>query len=206
VCHPEKVTRGDIPVVDSSSSGENPAKSRVPSRRDWLEQALEVLGREGLEGLEVDTLAASLGTARGSFYALFKDRLDFLEQLLRYWQEEFTTRAIRQIRMLKLTPRERLLTLMNVLETDRLGRHEVTLRAWAAHDPMATRVVRKVDDERLTFIEELFAGMGFNSREARMRGQIFYFSQLGEFSSLSPSSRKGRSELLKLRHRFFTRP
>lgn len=192
--------------MDNSSPGRDSGKSRVPSRRDWLEQALEVLGREGLEGLEVDTLAASLGTARGSFYTLFKDRLQFLEQLLCYWQEEFTSRAIRQIRMLKLTPRERLLTLMNVLETERLGRHEVTLRAWAAHDAMAARVVRKVDEQRLNFIEELFTDMGFSSTEAGMRGQVFYFSQLGEFSSLSLTARKGRSELLKLRHRFFTRP
>ena len=116
--------------------------TRRLSPEDWLEHALDILGQDGIEGLHVDELAGSLGAGISSFYKYFKDQLQFLEQLLQYWAEKYTTSAIRRLEKLNVSASERLLGIMTLLEEERLGKHEVALRSWAAHDAMAASAIR----------------------------------------------------------------
>ena len=37
-------------------------------RGDWIEAAIDVLGREGVSGLRVEVLAKRCGVTKGSFY------------------------------------------------------------------------------------------------------------------------------------------
>ncbi len=50
------------------------------SRVDWLARAMDVLSREGGARLRINDLCQELGVTKGSFYAHFEDRADFVRQ------------------------------------------------------------------------------------------------------------------------------
>lgn len=175
------------------------------SRRAWLQHALETLASEGIEGLRVDRLAKGLGITRGSFYWHFKDRRDLLESLLEYWIETSTTEAFDRIRQLKGGPKARLLTLMRLIERGKLGRYDVAIRAWAENDPVAARAVRRVDEIRIEFIDELFRGMGFKGDELELRTRAFYYYELAQFAVFAGTAGDRKARLIRLRHEFLTR-
>ena len=55
------------------------------SREDWIEAAWQMLGRGGLDRVNVDALAKELKVTRGSFYWHFKNRDDLIKAILDYW-------------------------------------------------------------------------------------------------------------------------
>jgi AcrR family transcriptional regulator len=66
-------------------------KNQIRKKKaDWLEAALDVFEKEGIEGVRVERLARGLNVAKSGFYWHFKDRDDLHEQMLRYWEDEFT--------------------------------------------------------------------------------------------------------------------
>ena len=64
-------------------------KTRL-NRKEWLAQAITVLSQDGQARLRIDRLCEQLGVTKGSFYAHFRNRADFVEKILKYWSEEFT--------------------------------------------------------------------------------------------------------------------
>ena len=88
-------------------------RKRRLSDEDWLALALEVLSREGEADLRIDRLCQGLGVTKGSFYAHFENRADFVGRLVAYWAEESTESTISVIDNLRgETAEARLLALM----------------------------------------------------------------------------------------------
>src|SRR3546814_18764042 len=54
--------------------------------QDWIEAAKRMLVEEGIAGLKVDRLANRLGVTRGGFYHHFKERDEFFDQVIQYWE------------------------------------------------------------------------------------------------------------------------
>ena len=63
------------------------------SREKWLMRALDILAEEHNALLRIDDLVKRMGVTKGSFYWHFKDRDDFLTQLLDYWIHEFNEKV-----------------------------------------------------------------------------------------------------------------
>ena len=80
------------------------ASKRV-SRDQWLAGALEMFARTGADGLRVEQLARSLGVAKSGFYFHFKDREDLLQQLVDYWEAEYTAPVLTNPMLLMASPR-----------------------------------------------------------------------------------------------------
>jgi AcrR family transcriptional regulator len=59
-------------------------------RYDWLIQGIETLRNSGIDAVRVEPMARLLGVTKGSFYWHFKDRGEFLDGLLEYWETEMT--------------------------------------------------------------------------------------------------------------------
>ena len=59
-------------------------------KSDWIEAALLLLQREGVEAVRVEALARRLRVSKSGFYWHFKDRRDLLTQLVDYWAHEYT--------------------------------------------------------------------------------------------------------------------
>ena len=176
------------------------------TRDEWLARALHALAKEGGSILTLDALVRRLGVSRGSFYWHFKDRADFVRQLVKYWSVLFTESISEKIQGLERGPEQRLLSLMEAIVCDRLTRYDIAIRAWASHDVVAKRGVKEVDQFRLDFVRSLFREIGFEGEELEMRTRtfvVYYSLEPGLFSTIS---REQQLSQIKLRHRLLTTP
>ncbi len=181
------------------------AKGRFDRDR-WLAEALEVLASEGSARITVRHLSEKLGVTTGSFYWHFKDRRDFVTQIVDYWNEAFTETAARYIRDSSDDPKEQLLALMTILTEQDLARYDVAVRAWAAQDSEIAKAVRKVDQRRFDVVRGLFSAMGFGKTESGMRARtlaVFLSLELAFYVRLS---KKARLAEVKRRHAWITQP
>ena len=150
------------------------AKKKRRSRSDWLAVSMDVLSREGGAKLNINHLCKKLGVTKGSFYAHFKGRADFVEQFLDYWTASFTQTVIVEIDGMKeAPPEERLLTLMKLLHYKGMAAYDVAVRAWAAQEPVVAETVKRVDSLRFAFARRIFHEIGFRGVELDLRTRIF---------------------------------
>ena len=176
------------------------------TRDAWLDRALEALAQHGEGVLTIDTLVRRLGVSRGSFYWHFKDRTDFLRQLVEYWFTAYTQIAAQRLENAGGTAQERLLMLMEQIVKRQLGRYDIAIRAWAAHDGSASRTVRKADRFRMEYVQSLFSEMGFAGDELALRTRAFvvYLSMESGISQKMP--KQSQVSQLEQLHAFFCRP
>ena len=173
---------------------------------EWLGRALEALANEGGGVLTIDELVQRLGVSRGSFYWHFKDRADFVRKLVDYWSERFTRGVAQETNESEGSAKERLFSLMEPIVSDQLTRYDIAIRAWASHNQIAARGVKKVDEFRLSYVRSLFEEMGFKGEELNMRTRtfvVFYSLEPGLFVDIS---HKDQLKQLELRHALLTKP
>ena len=58
------------------------------NKESWLALALEVLSQEGRAKIQIEDLAQRLGVTKGSFYAHFSGRKEFITSVAAYWAEK----------------------------------------------------------------------------------------------------------------------
>jgi len=149
------------------------SKNRLSKER-WLQFGLEKLVREGEAALKIDKLCSGLKVTKGSFYAHFKDRAEFDAQLVRHWEQAFTTEWIAELNKLKGGPPvERLFALMKLAHTAGMHNNDITFRSWALHNPVVAKGVREVDRQRFEYVKEIFFDMGLRDADLEMRTRLF---------------------------------
>ena len=185
------------------ATGSGTVQARL-SKEEWLARALEVLGKKGAGELTVESLARQLGVTKGSFYWHFRDRADFFRQLIEYWDEHFTQTVIAKISGQGVPAEERLLELMRLVQTKRLDRFEMPVRAWAQQNPTLAPLVRRVDRHRISFVRSLFLEMGFDEDEAEMRTRVFLTYMITQRFLLPSTAGSKQFTDLRKRAAFFT--
>lgn len=143
------------------------------SREEWLKEALEVLNTQGSAKLHIAELSRALGVSKGSFYWHFKDRTDFTQAIVEYWDRTFTRNVKQAAIAAGGPPEERLLfVLRRVMEED-LTAYDAIFDAWAAHQPEIRPGVTRVHRFRHRYIKSLFAELGFEAEDLVLRTQLF---------------------------------
>lgn len=176
------------------------------SRHDWLSLSIDVLSQEGGAKLNIDHVCHELGVTKGSFYAHFKNRSDFIEKFVIYWAETYTQSVIDGMNEFENSTAEmRLLALMRFLHRNRSGRYDFAIRAWAAQEPLVAKAVRKVDGQRFKYIGQIFHEMGFRGAELDLRTRTFVVFHSAVGSIRLPSSQTKADKEIRLLHAFFTR-
>lgn len=170
----------------------------------WLQTAMDVLAKEGQAKIRIEQLAAALGVTKGSFYHHFKNREDFLINIVKYWKETLTDFVVDQMRSSPIPAKEKLLQLMITVRGSDLDKYEIAFRSWAAQDKLVSDLVREVDYKRYIFIRELFSEMGFAGAELDMRVQVFLVWVSGQRTVYVPEAHVDMMDGLKMRHQFFT--
>lgn len=148
-------------------------KNTRVSRDQWLRVALDRFAKTGEEGLRVEKLARELGIAKSGFYWHFKDREDFLAQLLAYWSHEYTEVVTRNPLLLMADPRQRLRMIMTLVFEQNLTEFDAAMQVWSNKDPAIARKVRKVVDMRLRFVSTALAELGFEGDDLAARARVF---------------------------------
>lgn len=149
------------------------------TRDDWIQAAFEAVGRGGVAAVRVDVLAKELGITRGSFYWHFPDRDALLVAMLEWWERSLTTEIVERLDTVR-SPVERYREIVNAAffgPTDR-NRIEPALAADADH-PIVAPFLRRVTEQRLRFLTQLFADLGLAEPEARRRALVTYGAFVG---------------------------
>ena len=172
------------------------------SKEQWLAKALEALESSGIEAVKIDRLAKGLGISRSGFYWHFKNRQDLLEHLLDYWVRRYTGVVTDNPDVVKLDPKKRLLTTMEMIRDKHLTKYDLAMTSWAKLDSHVHKVVKKVVKMRLDYLRVIFAELGFEGDELEMRVRLFLCYHAWEDIMFPDLSVRKHSKLLKLRHKY----
>jgi AcrR family transcriptional regulator len=161
------------------------------SAKDWLDEGLRTLARNGFTALKAEPLAKAMGVSRGSFYWHFADVDAFHAAVLQHWREVAVEQIIAAVEATPADqgPMEQLLR----RAFSRRSALEGAIRSWATHDPVARAAVEAVDRRRLGYLESLLETSALAPDIARARAQILYWAYLGFAWSETPLPR-GRQE------------
>jgi AcrR family transcriptional regulator len=180
-------------------------------RQDWIEAGLSVLGEGGVEAVRVEPLARRMKVTKGSFYWHFKNRNDLLEAIVAEWVKIDTHSIIEQINRLDVDPKTKLLRLFELaIADDGLtpgladGSVENAIRAWATSDEKIAAVIAQVDQQRLSYTQNLFIEIGFSAAEALVRARLAYYSLVGEFTIGTRTNQAERLAEIRLQHSILT--
>jgi AcrR family transcriptional regulator len=175
------------------------------SRDKWLALALDVLAEEGRAKIEIEYLAERLGVTKGSFYAHFSDRRDFVASVALYWADILTTKELDNLSQIEEKGERKLLLMMQTIKDQELDKYDIMMRAWALDEPLVAEQVEKVDKARSEYIRSIFAEMGFIGDELEIRAMIFQVYHSMSNAMQGSFFEKNRFKHENLRHQFFTR-
>jgi len=154
------------------------------SAKDWLDQGLKTLARDGFTALKAEPLAKAIGVSRGSFYWHFADIGAYHAAILNHWREVAAEQIIANLEA-SANDDNPLALLLRQAFGARLTL-EKAVRTWATLDPSARRAVQAIDRRRLSYVERLLKRSGVAPDVARARAQIFYWAFLGYALSDKP--------------------
>ena len=147
------------------------------SAKDWLDQGLATLAKNGFTALKAEPLAKALGVSRGSFYWHFADIGAYHAAILAHWREVAAEQIIANVEAGSQDDNPLALLLRRVFG-ERLTL-EKAVRTWASVDATARAAVQAIDRRRLGYVEGLLVQTGLTVDAARARAQILYWAFLG---------------------------
>jgi len=149
------------------------------TREDWINAGIAILEKQGIDNVKIESMARKLGVSKGGFYGYFLNRDTFLQAMLDYWAEVFTSRIIEIVWTLEGNLVEKLEKLLNLVDDKKYDAMEISMFAWANKDPKAEKVVMRVVKERLNFLSSLFHAEGFSKNEASNRAHLVHHYMSG---------------------------
>jgi AcrR family transcriptional regulator len=189
--------RDGLVIVNTDVYGEMSQGARMTdqlSARDWLDQGLKTLARDGFTALKAEPLAKAMGVSRGSFYWHFADIGAFHAAILQHWRDIAAERIIADVEASSGHDNP-LMVLLRRVFGERLAL-ETAVRGWAATDPLARKAVQAIDRRRLGYVEKLLEASGLVPGVAQARAQILYWTFLGFALSDHPLPRARQAAVL----------
>ncbi len=160
---PQKRPRGRPTLIDDQT---------------WFETALKIMASGGIDAVRVEPVAEKLGVTKGAFYARFKSRNEFLNQLLEYWRKESTVSVIAQLSAVDEAPEERLLRVLLLPfrrpDVKERGRMEMAIRLWAHRNKQAASIMEEIDAYRLQYFGSVLLANGVPAEDAKSRAFLIY--------------------------------
>jgi len=150
------------------------------TRDAWLQAGLEALDRQGYQAVSAQALARRLNVTRGSFYHHFASRADFVEQLLRRWELDYTVVVLADARAAG-EPAAQLQRYVAIAAKLQPGR-EVAIRAWANSDMKVRAVLQRVEGLRLAFARDVARAFLSDARrdsDVESLAQLAYLGFIG---------------------------
>jgi AcrR family transcriptional regulator len=165
------------------------------SAKDWLDQGLRTLARDGFTALKAEPLAKAMGVSRGSFYWHFADIGAFRAAILKHWREVAAEQIIADLEA--ASDHDNPLPRLVRRAFGTKPALENAVRTWATVDPAARAAVQAIDERRLDYVESMFGASGLSPETARARAQILYWAYLGYALSDKPLPPKRQAAMLE---------
>ncbi len=170
------------------------------TRARWLDEGLDVLAGDGVDGLRIDRLAARLGVTKGSFHHHFAGIADYRRALLAHYEErvrEAMAAAI-EARSGEGT-RATLAWLTTLVAADGAGAAtgagtgplrrpelDAAVRAWAHADPEARATQARIDAAAVAALQAAWRPAVETDAAARTAALVPYLVSLGAAAMVPP--------------------
>ncbi|HEY6426077.1 MAG TPA: TetR/AcrR family transcriptional regulator [Acidimicrobiales bacterium] len=144
---------------------------------DFLAFALDVLQSDGSSALTAAGLCDRMGVTRGSFYHHFTSFDDFVDRLMDYWEERYTTDLVAVVEATEGEDAQRALE----LHFAQLLPHgaEATFRIWAGVNDRVATGLHRVDEHRLASLADLMVRRGVPYDKAEIYADLSVASLIG---------------------------
>jgi AcrR family transcriptional regulator len=160
----------------------------------WLREGLLALAQVGPQSLTVDIMCQRMGVTKGSFYHHFKNRQDYVEEILKFWEEENTSRLVNIADTQQGTEEKLDVLLKLVYEIPK--DLEIAIRALALYDSVARQYQERIDTRRQAYLLSLNKAFFADSQEAELLATIDYAWYLGLLSILPEISKPKLQKLI----------
>lgn len=169
-----------MPLISSPADTERQPRLTA---EDWIETALAVLVKDGIEAVQITALARRLNVTRGSFYWHFDSRETLLDFLIKEWRARNTGVMVEAIANAR-TLDHGILALFSVwVDHSRFDPDlDQAIRDWARHSADLRRTVKDEDSARVTAVAEFFERHGYERTEAFIRARVIYFTQISYYA------------------------
>lgn len=147
------------------------------SKNDWLDFSFNVLVEKGPDALKIIPLCELKEVSKGSFYHHFKNRAEFIDQLMAYWFKKMTIDFIEQANT-ESSPLERLQKLDTIIAGHNLLT-ELHIRAWALKEPKIAEHLGVIDTQRQQYLSQCYFELGIEKTLADDIAVMAYASFLG---------------------------
>jgi len=164
------------------------------------------LVREGIGGVEIGKLARRLKVTRGGFYWFFKSRRELLDSLLNDWTRTNTEAFKAVLRDSGHNGMAEFVAVVDIWVAEKTydPLWDAAVRDWARVSPKVADLVRRVDQERIAILQQIFLDMGCAEDEALVRARISYFHQVGYYTLGLQEPREQRLRLVPLYIRYLS--
>jgi len=148
------------------------------NRADWFKQGFNILKASGAANLTIKNLTQKLHKSKGSFYHHFKNRDDYFESLLDFWEKKQTFDII-EISKQEKSFKGINTTLLRLSKENMDPEIEVAIRSWALRDPLVRAYQERIDNQRLGFLHSMFSLMTQDPKQVEMISFIRYCFYIG---------------------------
>lgn len=143
----------------------------------WLKQGLKILEEKGPGVLSIDYVAGRIGKTKGSFYFHFKNREQYITDLLGYFERLYPF-----VPLEKDLGTEQRLAYVNSLRKWAFNVPpglEIAIRAWSQHNELVKNFQDRIDQNRLDFSYRNYIQAGFDKDDARIKSYRAYAIYIG---------------------------
>lgn len=156
------------------------------TREDWLEIGLLLLGTEGEKALTIECLCQVANRTKGSFYHHFKNRDEFINSLLEYWQSEYTNRIILTVEQLDNLNERRLK--LDHLAASLDSQIERAIRNWSGSDERVQKALKGIDEKRINYLAKLIGELGQPDEDVALELAVVEYATFVGLQYLFPSA------------------
>jgi AcrR family transcriptional regulator len=173
------------------------AITRTP-RNGWIEEGLRALAAGGPEAVRVEALARTLGVSKGGFYGHFSDRTALLTEMLDSWEQMSTQEVIERVEREGGDARVKLRKAGALTFSRTLLPIDLAVRDWARRDPAVAKRLRRVDNQRMEYLRELFGTFCSDEDDIEARSMLAFSLLIGNHFMAADHGTRSRAEVIDL--------
>lgn len=156
-----------------------PAVTRT-TRDGWIDAGLAALAAGGPDAVRIEPLSASLGVTKGGFYRHFRDRDQFLDELLEVWERRSVDEVLTKMGDTKGDAATNICRAGALTFAADLLAVELAVRSWAQISSEVAARLRRVDNHRMDYLRSQFARLTTDPGEIEARSTLAFAFAIGQ--------------------------
>lgn len=151
----------------------------VCSKEDWIKLGYQFFAIKGIDGLVVEQIASKLKCNKSSFYWHFKNKANFVDEIIDYWVRTETHAIINLVDAQK-NPKKKYAAFLEIcFQHDPYLDFIFFLKRYAVKSKRHQRLIDEIDERRLEYTAGLFQGLGYSKTNSRVMASVFYKYLIG---------------------------